>query len=299
MRTVILSFVMALVGAAVYLMLLHVAPDRILASSLGDENKIRDEDFMCVDHPMDVVIVGSSLSAALHPLPTRWENLAQVGGSALTGLELVLRSRNKPRVVVVETNVFGYASRGLKEDLVDEVAFPGVVGWRCHHRILQHKYRPVDVLVSVAASFRRSSQGRASSDESSAEAGAPEPDLETLVQRQDRLDGIRIQMETQSTPPPPQVLEAQARTARDVCEKLAAAGTNCLLMELPVDPVVAVSPFASAVRARMRDLLPEPRFSWMPTIAPSSVRTSDGIHLTPSSAHRVLAQMGTWVASHQ
>jgi hypothetical protein len=231
-------------------------------------------------------------------LPKGWLNLSQVGGSALTGLELVYRRSTRPRFVLVESNVFGWPDRGLKKDMIDEVTFPGVSRWRCDHRILQHKYRPVDVLVSAAAQMRRSAQGRSTNDPSAAAdgpAGAPE----TAEQRKDRLDGIRIQVEEQSRPPSDAALNGQVTLVLERCRQLARAGTRCLLFEMPVDAEVSASPFATAVRARMKAALPDAEFPWLPWIDPASVRTTDGVHLAAESARRVTNDLVRWVDSRR
>jgi hypothetical protein len=289
----------ALAVGAAYSLALRSAPDRIPMASFGDENKIRDEDFMCLAKAPDVVIAGSSLAARLGPMQANWTNLAQISGSPLTGLELVYRREQRPRIVLIESNVFGYASRGLKTDLIEEVTFPGVEKWRCQHRILQHKYRPVDVLLSLPGALKRALRPH-----SAGEPTEPVPASETLVdpvetaaQRADRLDGIRVQLADQAKYLSVEALDSQMKLALSRCRELARAGTECVFFELPSDPAVSTSQLSNQFRARMQSAAAAANVRWLPWIDPGSVRTSDGLHMIHSSAMRVTAQLESWIAA--
>ena len=118
------------------------------------------------DSELKMVIVGSSLAAYLNikHMGEGVKSLALGGRSSQTGLEIVKRSKSKPRIVLVEIN--DTIIRKIDSELLDSLYHPVFYWMRQYLPMLREEYRPVSVFINTLKSrSQQKNQERMSREE--------------------------------------------------------------------------------------------------------------------------------------
>src|SRR5579862_1872882 len=145
------SLATTLILLLAYQVILPYVPRRYMLEQVRQQgNILKAEEYLCSSNQPCQVIVGSSLSARLNPsvLGKDCFNLALNGGSALTGLELLVRSGARPRLVLVEINNL---DREVDRAFVDDEISPVFSLLRRHFSIFREENRPADLVAGVEA----------------------------------------------------------------------------------------------------------------------------------------------------
>ena len=113
---------------------------------MRQENVRNIEDYIYDHKDRKIVIVGSSFAARLKPsmLGTAYWNLAQQGGTSLTGLEIILKSKAKPDIVVIELNVINYIAGRFIRSIFNPVLYSIRKILPC----FREKYSPTNLLLN-------------------------------------------------------------------------------------------------------------------------------------------------------
>jgi hypothetical protein len=218
----------------------------------------------------DVVLVGSSLTFRLSEEyfgTNRFRNLALAGGSPLTGLEIIARQTQLPRVVLVETNIL---SRPADDALVDK--------YTNQRRMRAPFLRPLRYAVALYENWMHAP---ASHSQVSTK-------LDRLIMQppgdfDNRVYVERAVSQFNALDPSPVV-----RTSVDLIQRLIleleGRGTKVFLFELPYPEPVENSQAARVTREIVRAAFPEPG-RWLPIdVTRSELRWADGVHLDERSA---------------
>jgi hypothetical protein len=91
--------------------------------SWWQENEAKAQQFVYTKKVVQTVLVGSSMSANLklkNSDPFIY-NLSFIGGSSLTGLEIIKQSNKLPQVLIIETN---WIDRNIDQNLIDKLFSP-------------------------------------------------------------------------------------------------------------------------------------------------------------------------------
>lgn len=213
------------------------------------------------------VLVGSSLtqrlpSAALGP---NFNNLALSGGSALTGLAIVVKSPGAPRRVLVEINKIdlGLDDRLLR-DTFDEPAFTA----RRFIIALRKGYQPLSLLYGLL-------RGRAGGQDTNAE-----PAL-NAAQRHDVMAASARSLQTKLDE---KTMQENVRRLVAMAAEARQRGITLALYEMPIEPALQNLPRPRQIRDAVRAALPPGSACWIAIRLPGGAHTYDGQHLSSSDA---------------
>jgi hypothetical protein len=211
------------------------------------------------------IVVGSSELDRL-TLPADVYNLALSGGSALTGLEIVLRSDVQPRRVVVEISdaILREPDPAFLDSLFGVVDHP----LRGAIPVLQDAYQPGVLINHVAQTW--------------ATAHAVVADDHVRPELYEKL--IAAQVKAHATAPDILTLERIVVALRRAVDALHTRGVEVVFVEPPEAPEVCASRESTAIRDAMHRSFSDVR--WLPDPDCASYQTTDGVHLDRASADR-------------
>jgi hypothetical protein len=224
-----------------------------------------------VNEPMpDVVLVGSSVSWRLKEeyfsLP-HVRNLAIAGGSPVTGLAIVAKQRQLPKVVLVETNIL---SRAVDEALLDK--FSG------GERDTTLFVRPVRTAIAACEAWNHAPP-------TAAQARAIQREL--LRQPPDTFDNqtyvARALSEMNDGDAAP-AARANALLLKQLVADIERRGTRVFLVEIPFAAEIEGSNFVRVTSDVVHEAFPDPD-RWLAIAPPQAeLRWTDGLHLDERSA---------------
>lgn len=258
---------------------LGVLPDRHRGvPSVDRGNRQRVEAFVHARGATDEVIVGSSMADRLDEivLGPGIAKLTFVGGSPLTGLEIVRRSERVPPVIWIETNM---VIRPPERTLIDHASSPWRTALRDDTDLFKEAGRPsAYALDGLQRAFGKASRAIPWLAGASTGGAASDPDFRARVMEGNR-DFLR------QAPDPTHLREQLEALAFDAAE-LRERGCRIVFFEMPVDPTLSKLPHPVVVRTALRDRFPASHWGWFDPGPAEAWRTSDGIHLEPADATR-------------
>ena len=250
--------------------------------SVNQNNIVRAQRYVYQDDSdLKMVMVGSSLAANLNikHIGEGVKSVALGGRSSQTGLEIVKRSKSKPRIVLVEIN--DTIIRKIDSELLDSLYHPIFYWMRQYLPMLREEYRPVSVFISSLKS--RSQQNlkimtREALDSLEGRNITPELSQKT----------IQTVVDTQSKP----LSEKDAKNMKQeadlmkiqIAEIKKHTGAKVVLFDIPQESRVNATLRVKQVRELAKKLFPPDRFEWLPPPKEREWRTNDGIHLIRSDA---------------
>lgn len=231
-------------------------------------NAISVEKWLHGDGDWPVVLVGSSMGAVLvaPDLPAGSYNLALSSFGARTGLEIVLRSQRRPRVVLVEANVTALSP--VDHDLIASAFEPATFRLQQWLPVARHDHQPIALLDE---SLRRWAEGSKRASDYVMPAALFGQRLADLAAQQDGWTAAGSG----------EALEQLARLVRELHDR----GIRVVFFEPPMDPRLKDTPQTAGVRRLLRTRFADAG-EWIAAADWSRYRTSDGLHLTPESATR-------------
>lgn len=233
-------------------------------------NCIRAEQLIHSTRLPDNVVVGTSLLDMLQPemLGPEFGSLALAGGSTRTGLEIVHRSRLRPKRLFVETN---FLPKQADPELLGYLYDEPMSFLRSTIPLLRQSHQPVNLFFSLL-------QGR----RAPAEIVAQPRQLEVALQHHARS--------SEAGELSPSVIH-QIEEVRGQLERLQQSGIEIVLVEMPVHPAIAGARAAASLRARLVEALPPQRFRWLRSNPGDTYMTTDGLHLVTADARRFAAKV--------
>ncbi len=265
-----------LILAAYNVFIIVARPDFVVSYDAQTHNRIVAERY-ADGGARDAVLVGSSMSGILSHEYMRADslgpdiyNLALLGGHSATGLDIVIRKGEWPRVVLIEMNEM---DRGYDPEFAHErFAEPG--------RAIRHvlpafrlEYRPFDLAIVALWQVIR-----------------------------DRIAGHAIPLDSPPTThpsiddrPPDEpyraLVAASLQTIDGQIGVLRAHGVRIVLIHLPVDPAIEREPRTRYLWQQTYAAFPPDRYDWLEFDKSGSYEAPDGIHLSIASARRVAAEL--------
>ncbi len=238
-------------------------------------NAITAEKLAHARQPPPVILVGSSMGAVLAPaaLPSGAYNLALSSFGAQTGLAIIARAHQRPRLVLVEANVT--ALLPPSDELLASVFQRVTFALQRALPVARHDHQPMALLDEALR--RWSVRGKKTSDY------VLPPAL--YAEHVDAL--AREQAAWRATPETAAALErlaAQVRALED-------AGTRVVFFEAPMDERLRTTAQTAGVRALLRARFAPERYRWVALDDWTAFQTSDGLHLIPESADRFARQL--------
>ena len=207
------------------------------------------------------LIVGSSVANGLPPegfRPADVATLFMAGNGAMTGLEIILRSRARPQLVLVEVD---FADRGVDEDLISYLFDPTMVALRRAMPIFQDENNLLNLLVKASISHRPRN------------TAADRPKVSVAEWR----DEIRSRIDYYVTGfgHPYKLNQSFLRRLKTQVEELETRNTRVVFFFDPLDQEIAAAPEIEGWRRAVRDAFSDHQF--IPA-ADGPLHLLDGIH---------------------
>jgi hypothetical protein len=255
-----------------YATLVQLIPFRIeKGQNQGDTNMIRAQDYLAKPDS-DTVLAGSSLAfrLPLSVLGPHIANLALAGGTPATGLVLLERSMQRPKLVLIEVNMLARPA--------DQAAVQALLGFpqrqlRGSLRAFRTGYDPVNVTERALQALLHKTD----------EDLIPQPDAIRQMIASQRL--------TMSRPPDAGMLRRNLNEAAALISKLEARGIRVGFFEMPIDSNLTDLPAEKILRQAVWQRFPAGRFCWLALGVPGGAHTLDGIHLLSDDAALVAGQV--------
>jgi CTP:molybdopterin cytidylyltransferase MocA len=242
-----------------------------VTATTGEQNQMAAQRYLYADHPIDTVLVGSSLTARLpdEALGPRLFNLALSSLGPATGVQIVLRKPQRPLRVIIETNVMlADVDRSFEDSIFAE---PGH-SLRGVFPALREEYRPMNILLNLV----RGSEAR---------------NRQRLLDRRADLDvQKRMTAVFRTDYDKPVALDDMDRrlTAfKALVEPLQRAGVEILLAEMPIADDLQQTRLMAALRDRVNAIFPPAQYRRLDLHAAGPVETEDGLHLVYRDAVRI------------
>ncbi len=258
-KTVLTSFLLF----TLYTIFLFAFPkfqNHLTTQSWWQENKIKAENFYFQKQKSDIIMVGTSMSEGLKLNPDKRSALTLnfIGGSSLTGLELVKRSSLLPKILIIETN---WLERPLDYNLIADVTSTGFEKIISITPSLLESNKPANVLASMmnlGPSFIDNKKEK-------------EHFIENLNQKI-KAENEHIDIES---------VEKEVKNVATLVYYFREKGVQVYLMELPMHKELYTTKRFTATKLTVNKFLNEidsiPKFKTQP------LETSDGYHFTTAS----------------
>jgi hypothetical protein len=219
------------------------------------------------EHPA-LVVVGSSMGAVLPSaeLPPGSYNLSMSSFGAQTGLAILARAQERPRIVLVEANVT--ALKPPSHELLESLFEPATFALQRWVPVARHDRQPIALLDEALR--RLTARGKVASDYVMPQA----------LYRQHLAELQAAQSQWASTAATSSAIDALAVEVR----ALEAGGAEVVFFETPEDASLHDAAETAGVRALLRARFANHR--WLATDAWGEYQTTDGLHLIPQSAER-------------
>lgn len=242
-------------------------------------NYLHAQEFVHNAKPDAKVIVGSSMSDRLDgaKLGADHVKLTFPGGGPLTGLELVHGIGRTPPVLWVETNVILRAS---EKDLLDDALSPVKRAMREKSPVFKEEGRPSEFGVG----FVKSVVGKACKLLEKHNSAAP-------LDKNVLGDVMKANREHLDRKPDPKDLAAKVKRLGDLIDEVQSKGGKVALYEMPYDATLTNLAEPSAIRKAMSERFPKDRYRWLEFDQSHAWQTTDGVHLQPEEADKVVARM--------
>jgi len=251
-------------------------------ANVNQSNVVKAQRYVYQDESdLKMVIVGSSLAAYLNvkDIGEGVKSIALGGGSSKTGLEIVKRSKSKPRIVLVEIN--DTIIRKIDSELLDSLYHPIFYWLRQYLPMMREEYRPISVFIDYLKSRSKQNLKLMTREElDSLEGRNLTPELSQK--------SIQTIVDVESKP----LSEKDAETIKQEAELIKTqiaeinknSGAKVVLFDIPLESRVNAAIRRKQVRDLAKKLFPSDRFEWLPPPKEREWRTNDGIHLIRSDA---------------
>lgn len=261
LKRIFLTAGILLVGYNIWLHFKPIPVGNQVYSYWVKENHVKAQKYLHEAFTPKIVLTGSSLSSVLTPwLPDSIYDFSMVGGSWLTGIEIINRTQKLPNVLGIEIN---YLLRSedtyITQDAIES-------DWKNVRQLLPSFYafnQPMDILTT---SWQKNQMREKIHYPNSSKAIYQLKSKEKLTEFQERPDSI-LSME-------------MVDYLKQITSNLNQRGCKVFLYLMPMDTALLQSPKTRAILSYIEKLelpiiLPSYHFQW---------RTTDAEHLSPEHA---------------
>ena len=254
----------ALYNAAVYLW----EPDITTGQSQNQGNIVSAENYIYNGKGKDIVIVGSSLAFRMKQdyLPKNYYNLAFGGNSIYDGLEIIKRSGNVPKIVLVETNIF---MRPGNAGFISSLFTPGLSEAKNTLPGMRTSNQPVNLLMNELQHLMAKNKQA---------AAAPQTDtvlynkvLQNHLNEYERVPDI-------------DTADMRVEALKNYLDYLKGLGVKVMFFEMPVDCELANTPLTRYLGKKLEYEFPPALYPRIPAPDCRKYTYNDGEHLSATSA---------------
>lgn len=300
MRLLIRSVLAAVLLLLAYHTWLLFNPGEVaVPQGINQDNVIKMQEYIYAPASQySTVILGSSLAAKLRSqaLPPTVYNLALRGQSAFEGFEILKRSGQHPRLILVELDVL---DREPNRSTIENLFNPTLHPLRSLVPAFQERHQPLNQLLTLGFTglerLRPESAGHIREKLGVRAAGTTPPDpfatqeqpedlsLNPKVVAQNRLEGNQLPMEPG--------FGANMALLKRYARYFTKQGSHVVFFQMPVDAGVCEGAKMQYIRRRVEAICPPGAYTFLPAPDCSQYYTTDGLHLTDASALRFSQQL--------
>lgn len=233
----------------------------------------------------EMVLVGSSISARIDPeyISDRAVSLAMLAMSSQTGLEIVQKEKNKPKLLLIELNDTILKSRKnkLNTEFIANLYHPFFYWIRVYFPMFRQEYQPLSILSqSLIKTFtnNRKVLFRFLEEGDKTEKLIDELLIEKLIQQQIQGRNYPLHEEVKK------VIFEESEYIKTQIKNFKNSGVRVILLDVPSEKRVKDTIREKQIRELFRELFPKDIYEWMPEPPYREWKTNDGIHLVTSSA---------------
>ena len=213
------------------------------------------------------IIIGSSLSARIDKdvLPADVYNLAFSGGSVLTGLELLVKSRATPKIILIETNVI---LNDKDEEMINRLFAPII--WKIKKIIpsLQVEYQPLNIILSFLYKTGKSTKSE---------------QLKRKIDQKTYTRMLALYKKKYSKIPEAGMIKKNISDVKRLVSIMIQRGTRVIFFEMPIASQLSDSKLSRFVRKTLKSNFNGQKYTFIKSQDLAKYRTTDGIHLTYKS----------------
>jgi len=232
-------------------------------------NVVNAQDYLFSKDEPEIVIVGSSRSYLLNKeyFGEGYFNLAMVGGSTLTGIEIIVRSKRHPKIVLVEVN--DKIMRPADNKFIDRLFTPVMYQLSTKLPFLQEKNQPACIFSKIIKSHFGFSRKERIADR-----------VNTKVYE----SNLKMHLNDAAVLPDQLKFDQSLNTLGYAIDKLALHGIPVVLFSPPIAMELERSRKYSYIRTRLHKRFPKGKYLWAGEVTDQEFQTNDGIHLVETSA---------------
>lgn len=276
------SLVGFVVLCSTYMLLMHAFPGLTVSQNQNQTNYIKAEQYLYAsDVAKPVVIVGTSLSARLvaDSLPGAY-NLAFGGMSVTDGLAIVERSSQKPRLLLIEINLFyKTGSARFLEPLFNPVNYQ----LKKYFVSLRSDKQPI--ALATAALIRVLKNAKGHRGQSSGRKAEKDPPFQQQV-FSNYLTQYNILPDTTA-------VTGSLKMLKTAVVALQREGIKIVFLEMPVNEGLIRSPRHQYLSHAFRAAFPSSLYTYVPN-QKWNFRTTDGLHMNRMEAQKFTKYLRTW-----
>ncbi len=282
------TLITALVLLIVYHFALpHLSRDYYWIAGQQRANYLRAQKFVH-DTPADAnVIVGSSMANTLSDemLAGKYEKLTFPAGGSFTGLEIIVGTHKRPKILWIESNTL---LRDADKSMLDDVLSPWRRKLRDASPVFKEEGRPSNFQVGVLNDL----VGKVCHGFAKITGAAKKPKtVEHLVDPSVFADIMKVNREHLDRSPSETALTAKVNHLGELVDQLTRGGTKCIFFEMPIDSTLEPLAEPMAVRKAMENRFPPDKYPWFTFDRDHAYQTTDGVHLVKSESDKVTGKM--------
>jgi len=243
-------------------------PDISTGQSQNQGNIVSAENYIFNAKGKDIVIVGSSLAFRMKQdyLPNNYYNLAFGGNSIYDGLEIIKRSGNIPKIILIETNIL---MRPANAGFVNGLFAPGLSEAKKGLPGMREAYQPVNLLIG-------SLQHLMAKNKTTTAAAKPDSALYDTVLHRYRREYSHV--------PDLDTIDSRIETLKAYTEYFRGLGIQVVLFEMPVDCSLENSARTRYLHKKLEFEFPDKIYPRILSPDCTKFTFNDGEHLSATSA---------------
>lgn len=252
------SLIAFAIFTAIHAIIIALQPTLGMPTHQWQDNIVKAQQFLYGDHT-DTAMVGTSLSARIIGDSIPFVKSVAFGGCAVEdGLRLILSNPDKPKVVLLETNLF---CRDGNDDMISKVS-QGIIP-TIRHIIpsLREQNEPICLISGLMIKAMGLNPQAAAAT------------VDTTILRQNIERHL-----TEDTSLPTDKLQERLQTITSLIKQLESEGTRFAFFEMPVNESLYHLKELEQTRQTVKQAFPNTQYTYLPNDT-TTYLTTDGLHL--------------------
>ncbi len=231
-------------------------------------NYSKAESYIYKSSSSDIIIVGSSMSFRMKKegFDDNIFNLSFNGGSVLTGLQIIKKSKNIPTLILIETNL---VEREENNDMLDSLFTPFIWHVKKYFKAAQYTYQPANIFLSIIKNKYGAKNNKTNVKTSQKILNV---ELTRQLKAESNIEGLEDSNEIE--------------TLQKLVNDFYSEGVTIAFFQMPVNSQLITSERYKKREQILHEIFSDLDIEWLsiPPNLDDRFLTRDGIHLTEKSA---------------